>query len=38
MVIFESEDAANAARERMPPTPEWVSVESVEVRELVASA
>jgi hypothetical protein len=39
MVVFESEDAANAAREQIPNTvPETVSLESIEVREVVASA
>ena len=39
MIVFESEDAANAVREQMPHTaPESVSIESVEVREVVASA
>ena len=39
MVVFESEDAARAASERIPGTvPEGVTVESVEVREVVANA
>lgn len=39
MVIFESEDAAREMAERVPQTaPEAVRVESVEVREVVASA
>jgi heme-degrading monooxygenase HmoA len=39
MTIFESEDAANGASERVRSTaPEGVSVDNVEVREVVASA
>jgi len=39
MIVFESEDAANAAREQLPNSvPETVSLESIEVREVVASA
>jgi hypothetical protein len=39
MVIFESEDAANAMRERVPSlAPDEVTVEDVEVREVVANA
>jgi quinol monooxygenase YgiN len=39
MVVFESEDAANAASERVrEAAPEGVTVEDVEVREVVASA
>ena len=39
MVIFESEDAANAAAERVPGmVPEGVKVEDVEVREVIAHA
>jgi heme-degrading monooxygenase HmoA len=39
MVIFESEDAANAAAERVPSTiPDTVTLDDVEVREVVASA
>ena len=39
MVIFESEDAANAAAERIPGlVPEGVTIEEVEVREVVAHA
>jgi hypothetical protein len=39
MVVFESEDAARAASERIPNgIPDSVDLESVEVREVVASA
>lgn len=39
MVLFESEEAANSASERIPSTvPDTVNLESVEVREVVASA
>jgi heme-degrading monooxygenase HmoA len=39
MVIFESEEAANAAAERIPSgIPEAVTLNDVEVREVVASA
>jgi len=39
MVIFESEDAANAMGERLPSVvPETVTLESVEVREVAAHA
>lgn len=42
MVVFESEDAARAVAEQLksqgPPDPEAVTLESVEVREVVASA
>jgi hypothetical protein len=39
MVIFESEDAANNASERVQGTlPGGVTLEEVEVREVVASA
>jgi hypothetical protein len=39
MVVFESEDAARQAAERVPQgVPEGVTVENVEVREVVASA
>jgi len=39
MVIFESEEAANAAAERIPSmVPEAVTLNDVEVREVVASA
>jgi hypothetical protein len=39
MAVFESEEAANSAREQLPNTvPDTVTVESVEVREVVASA
>ena len=37
VVVFESEEAANAAAGRIQP-PSGVTVESVEVREVVASA
>jgi hypothetical protein len=37
MVVFESEEAANAAREQMQPPPN-VTVESAEVGEVVARA
>jgi hypothetical protein len=39
MVIFESEDAAEAMRERVPSmVPDVVTLEDVEVREVVAHA
>lgn len=39
MIIFDSEDTARAAAERVPTTiPDDVSLEEVEVREVVASA
>jgi hypothetical protein len=39
MILFESEEAANAAAERIPSTaPDAVTVNDVEVREVVASA
>jgi hypothetical protein len=39
MIVFESEDAARAASERIPGmASEGVTVESVEVREVVANA
>jgi hypothetical protein len=39
MIVFDSEGAANAAAERIPGTvPESVSFDSVEVREVAASA
>jgi hypothetical protein len=39
MLVFESEDAARAVEERIrADVPEGVTVESVEVREVVASA
>ena len=39
MIVFESEDAARAASERIPGTvPEGVTLENVEVREVVAHA
>lgn len=39
MVIFESEDAARQAADRVPQNmPEFVTLENVEVREVVASA
>ena len=39
MVIFESEDAANAMRERVPSmVPDEVTLEDIEVREVVAHA
>ena len=39
MVVFESEDAANAAAERIPSgVPDAVTLDDVEVREVVASA
>jgi heme-degrading monooxygenase HmoA len=39
MVVFESEDAANAASEQIPSVvPDSVTLESVEVREVVANA
>jgi hypothetical protein len=39
MVIFESEEAARQMADRVPQTmPEFVSLENVEVREVVASA
>jgi len=39
MVVFESEDAATAMSERVPAiVPEAVTLEGVEVREVVAHA
>jgi hypothetical protein len=42
LAVFESEDAARAVAERLrsqgPPDPEAVTLESVEVREVVAHA
>ncbi len=39
MIVFESEDAATAASERIPSTvPDTVTLEGVEVREVVAHA
>ena len=42
MVVFESEDAARAVAERVqsqgPPDPSAVTIDTVEVREVVASA
>jgi hypothetical protein len=39
MVVFESEDAARQMADRVPQTiPEFVTLEHVEVREVVASA
>src|SRR5215208_3080649 len=39
MAVFESEDAANAAAERVPSgVPDAVTLDDVEVREVVASA
>ena len=39
MVVFESEDAANAMSERVPSmVPDVVTLEGVEVREVVANA
>jgi len=39
MVVFESEDAANGASERIPSgLPDSVTLEDVEVREVVANA
>ena len=39
MIVFESEDAARDASERIPGTvPEGVTLEDVEVREVVAHA
>jgi hypothetical protein len=39
MVIFESEDAAEAMRERVPSlAPDVVTIEDVEVREVEAHA
>jgi hypothetical protein len=39
MVIFESEDAAEAMSERVPSmAPEMVTIENIEVREVVAHA
>ena len=39
MIVFESEDAARAASERIPGTvPEGVTLDDVEVREVVAHA
>ncbi len=40
MIVFQSEDAARAAAEqiRSGPLPETVTIESAEIREVVASA
>ena len=39
MVVFESEEAANAAAERIPSfVPDAVTLNDVEVREVIASA
>jgi hypothetical protein len=39
MVVFDSEEAANGMRERLPSVlPDTVTLESVEVREVVAHA
>jgi hypothetical protein len=39
MVVFESEDAVNGAREQVPAMlPDGVTLESIEVREVVAHA
>jgi hypothetical protein len=41
MVVFESEEGANAAAEMIrqgPPNPDAVTLDSVEVREVIASA
>ena len=39
MIVFESEEAARAVSERIPGTvPEGVTLENVEVREVVANA
>jgi hypothetical protein len=39
MVVFESEDAAQAMSERVPSTaPDVVRIEDIEVREVVAHA
>jgi hypothetical protein len=39
MVVFDSEDQANAAQEMIPnAVPDSVSIESIEVREVVANA
>lgn len=39
MVVFESEDAARQMADRVPQTiPEFVTLDNVEVREVVASA
>ena len=39
MIVFESEDAARAVSERIPGTvPEGVTLEDIEVREVVAHA
>ena len=39
MIIFESEDAARQMADRVPQTvPEFVTLDDVEVREVVASA
>ncbi|MCA1695066.1 MAG: hypothetical protein LC749_10195 [Actinobacteria bacterium] len=39
MIVFESEDAARAASERIPGTvPDGVTLEDVDVREVVAHA
>jgi hypothetical protein len=41
MIVFETEDQANTAKEMIqqgPPNPDAVTLEDVEVREVVASA
>jgi hypothetical protein len=39
MIVFESEDAARQMADRVPQTlPEFVTLDNVEVREVVASA
>ena len=38
LVVFESEDAAQAALDQGPPPPEGVTIEQSEVGEVVASA
>ena len=39
MIVFDSEDAARQMADRVPQTiPEFVALENVEVREVVASA
>jgi hypothetical protein len=39
MIVFESEDAARAAKERIPAgMPDGVQLEGIEVREVVANA
>ena len=39
MVVFDSEETANAMRERVPSlAPEEVTIENVDVREVVANA